>query len=79
MTHKILCFLVLLHFSETTFGFNYLTEVPVKLLDVKSHALVYPAANSDFRKSIVNGQVSGTLYVHRAQTQKSILSKLLSQ
>ena len=49
---KILIFLFIYSASYA----DYLSEVPVKLLDVRSVASRYPAANSKYRTNIENGQ-----------------------
>ena len=36
---------------------SYLTETPLKLLDVRSVASRYAAANSEYRTNMENGQV----------------------
>ena len=54
-----LCFYLIFFLCPATIlGYgNFLTGVPIKLLDVRSHASRYPASNSEFRISIENGQV----------------------
>ena len=37
---------------------DYLQEIPVKLLDVRSMATRYPASDSGFRINVENGYVS---------------------
>ncbi len=49
--------LILASLSSLAQSYNYLQEVPVKLLDVRSVASRYPAANSEYRTGIENGQV----------------------
>ena len=45
-----------------TFGsHDYLQEIPVKLLDVRSVASRYPASNSSYRIRVENGHVCNLL------------------
>ena len=53
-----LCFYLIFFLCPATIlcSSNFLAGVPIKLLDVRSHASRYPASNSEFRISIENGQ-----------------------
>ena len=55
--------LILASLSSLAQSYNYLQEVPVKLLDVRSVASRYPAANSEYRTGIENGQVQQNFLV----------------
>jgi hypothetical protein len=42
---------------QGSLGYNYLEELPLKILNVRSLASRYPASNSEYRTNVENGQV----------------------
>ena len=48
---------ILLLFLPNIYGYDYLKETPVKLLDVEQVASRFPASDSEYRISMENGQV----------------------
>jgi hypothetical protein len=42
---------------QGSLGYNYLEELPLKILNVRSLASRYPASNSQYRTNVENGQV----------------------
>ena len=55
--HQILLFLFAF-FIHDCLNASYTEEPPVKLLEVKAFADRYPASDSEYRNSILNGYVS---------------------
>ena len=62
---QFLLYFILLQAASINGDPDYLTEVPVKILDVRSVASRYPAANSEYRTNIENGQVNRILRLER--------------
>ena len=56
MSQFTVLMVVLLYFSNLSSAF-YTEETPVKLLEVESFATRYPATESEYRISLINGFV----------------------